>query len=498
MVGLIVSLLFTVMLRRCGTEQHCAALGRFVRSVLTGNCTLDEGAEFAVNMAQPEEKAGDSLSEASSDARDRQRQFWQSVMTKVKVIIAAWQIASSTAWVLPVKFPSVFEFVQLAFSIDFVQLASVSCITQAGYYTTLVCVTVAPLALIFAGLAFYATVLVIRRKIGLSDDLERNKRRAIYAILLLIYIVLPTCSAHTLRYFRCVKFDRGDERRQLKVLAADLNISCRGRRYDAWLPFAVCMVGIWPVGMPSAMLIVLWRYRHRLNPEIEDALDTAQLKASISSTSTGEARGEYEKEEERHRVALTQLAKIEKRQEDEHLRALEFLYEDYEPRTWAFPIFEMFRRIFLMGALSIFYHGMMAQVAVGLLGSMVSYKVFNHYQPYIEDGDNIVSEVAQMKLVLVYFAALVVYVSDSVEQSESVFSSLRFGILLVVVFVSSTLTAAYLVIVELFGPRTVSIARMRRRSEALYRAVLSRGQAAGRKQPTPVEASETDTAEFAA
>ncbi|KAH8075004.1 sulfotransferase [Aureococcus anophagefferens] len=44
-------------------------------------------------------------------------------------------------------------------------------------------------------------------------------------------------------------------------------------------------------------------------------------------------------------------------------------------------------------------------IAIGLLGSLISYRVFSHYEPYVEEDDGVVSEVAQTELVLVFFYA---------------------------------------------------------------------------------------------
>ena len=42
-----------------------------------------------------------------------------------------------------------------------------------------------------------------------------------------------------------------------------------------------------------------------------------------------------------------------------------------------------------------FLPGTISQIAVGLLGSMISYRVYTYYDPYVEDNDDLVSEVAQ-------------------------------------------------------------------------------------------------------
>ncbi|KAH8044926.1 hypothetical protein JL721_12730 [Aureococcus anophagefferens] len=64
----------------------------------------------------------------------------------------------------------------------------------------------------------------------------------------------------------------------------------------------------------------------------------------------------------------------------------------------------------------------LGRIAIGLLGSLISYRVFSHYEPYVEEDDGVVSEVAQTELVLVFFYALMVFATDNLEQHDGVFS----------------------------------------------------------------------------
>lgn len=93
----------------------------------------------------------------------------------------------------------------------------------------------------------------------------------------------------------------------------------------------------------------------------------------------------------------------------------------------------------------------MSQVAVGMCGSMVSYRVFNYFQPYINDDDDIVSEVAQTQLVVLFFAAMIVFVAENLDHKDGIVQSQVFGILLLIVFSASFLVSIYFVLVNVFG-----------------------------------------------
>ncbi|KAH8055461.1 serine/threonine kinase [Aureococcus anophagefferens] len=90
-------------------------------------------------------------------------------------------------------------------------------------------------------------------------------------------------------------------------------------------------------------------------------------------------------------------------------------------------------------------------IAIGLLGSLISYRVFSHYEPYVEEDDGVVSEVAQTELVLVFFYALMVFATDNLEQHDGVFSGKVFASLLVVLLASTLLIALWLIILANFS-----------------------------------------------
>lgn len=98
-----------------------------------------------------------------------------------------------------------------------------------------------------------------------------------------------------------------------------------------------------------------------------------------------------------------------------------------------------------------FYPGSMSQVAVGMCGAMVSYRVFNYFQPYINDDDDIVSEVAQTQLVVLFFAAMIVFVAENLDHKDGIVQSQVFGILLLIIFSASFLVSIYFVLVNVFG-----------------------------------------------
>ena len=67
-----------------------------------------------------------------------------------------------------------------------------------------------------------------------------------------------------------------------------------------------------------------------------------------------------------------QELKIKRRSEDKSIQHLEFLFRDYEPRTYLFIVFECVRRLALTGMLIFIFPGSASQIVVGLFVAVFS------------------------------------------------------------------------------------------------------------------------------
>ena len=187
---------------------------------------------------------------------------------------------------------------------------------------------------------------------------------------------------------------------------------------------------------------------------------------------------------------MVEVEKLKVRANDPTLESVRFLYEEFKPNCFMFMVYEVSRRIFLTGCLAMFLPDSISQIAIGLLGSLMSYRVFSHYTPYVERDEEVVSEVAQTQLVLVFFYALMVFATDNLDEHDSVWSGKVFASLLVVLFASTLLIAIWLVIVFNFSIDEHDVWRQVSRSlsrlDSLRRSKEGSG-AAG--EDVPVEAS---------
>ncbi|KAH8052006.1 hypothetical protein JL722_10453 [Aureococcus anophagefferens] len=422
-IGTVLAVLFVVaaigvVMRKFGIFTVLGHGVDAIREVVQGEAVKDIAkAKLEEHYEDDEDgEAAGSDTQSADDKESSGRSMEQNVMTKAKIVIATYQIACSIPWSLPqVRFPTIFkEALKLGsvVNLSFISFAKTECFGDFDYFDKLLFVTLLPVVfvlLIAVGFAIrYACVDRSRRDEILSG--------ASYWILFTLYVLVPSTSAYCLRYFACAKYD-GGYGDGVNVMRIDPTISCDSPSYDAWLPYVLFSIVAYPVGVPLGFACLLWRLRRRLDPDVD------------------------------HQT----FQKLEARANDPTLESVRFLYEEFKPSCFMFMVYEVSRRIFLTGCLSMFVPDSISQIAIGLLGSLISYRVFSHYEPYVEEDDGVVSEVAQTELVLVFFYALMVFATDNLEQHDGVFSGKVFASLLVVLLASTLLIALWLIILANFS-----------------------------------------------
>ena len=432
---------------------------------------------------------GRSDSRASAKSDDGEAATHGRVMTKVKIIIATYQIATSLPWSLPqIRFPEAVEQALKLGSIvnlSLISFAKLECFGDITFFDSLLFVTLLPIAVLLV----IAVVCGLRLLCVPPESRTRVLYKGGYWMMFALYCFVPSTSGYCFKYFACATYEGYDGKRAIEVLRADSTISCRSPGYDAWLPYVVLCILVYPVGVPLGFGALLWRLRDHLNPDVTPPpvhesfkeslslhrsrtfggaapLDTPSPRPRRPSLNTALERAErdafadiqteedadyLEQALERHREAMRQLQKLEKRAHDPRLKAVRFLYEEFEPRCYMFIVYEVVRRIFLTGCLTMFMPGSISQIAIGLLGTLISYRICNFYRPYIEEDDNIISEVAQTQLVIIFFYALMVYATTNLEEQDGIFSGKVFAILLVIIIFSVLFVAVWLVLVAHFG-----------------------------------------------
>ena len=144
-------------------------------------------------------------------------------------------------------------------SLDFIQFVPTGCFTSSfNQFHIVASVTLTPI------LTFAIGQLVISRLKGGRKGQKKNVVR--YAMLFVIYMLLPMISTRICESFRCDEFDGGRGGIH-SYLTVDYTIKCGTTQYILLTLFAGTMVLVYPVGMPLMLLVWLSRFRHKLNPK---------------------------------------------------------------------------------------------------------------------------------------------------------------------------------------------------------------------------------------
>ena len=343
--------------------------------------------------------------------------------TKLKIVLSVYQIQNALPCLLPsVSYPGAFEGLVNGMSfidLDFVRIVPMSCVFPYNFFNKLFGSTMFPLVL--------AAAILLFGKISSWLRTDKEKKRAAWTgayswFLLLTFMVFTSVSTTVLRFFNCVEYDSVDANGRLKtlrVLQADHGISCDSPSYKKWSVYAGIMVFIYPVGIPLLYFAELWYHRKAINPEV--AAGYAVINPDVSAGAPPAADAPPDGDAPPAGLTImtekdVQELKIKRRSEDKSIQHLEFLFRDYEPRTYLFIVFECVRRLALTGMLIFIFPGSASQIVVGLFVAVFSQLIIAAAGPYHEDQDDTLATVGQFQIVLEFISSFVLLVKDIPQQ----------------------------------------------------------------------------------
>jgi hypothetical protein len=216
---------------------------------------------------------------------------------------------------------------------------------------------------------------------------------ALVIVLAITFLILPSVSVKIFSTFACENFDDGTS-----YLKVDYSLSCQTETYKLHSLYAAGMVLVYPIGIPFSYWLLLYRKRKLLN--------CRQLRKEESMS-----------EEQALKAALEEREENELR--DPTLKALGFLYEQYEPKFYWFEVFETLRKLALTGFLVFMVPGTASQILLSLIINLASMRVYSGKKPYIESFYDRFSEVAQWQLFFTLLGALAMKVNLDGQNLES-------------------------------------------------------------------------------
>ena len=215
---LLLMLLFVIVVMILARMFHGGSLRSLLRHIVKDHVGGDDGAEISagvelealeeINSAIENEefkKEDGVASTTSEDTQEKRDHFRRSVLTKLKIIVAAWQIASSADVVFrQVRFPAIFTKVTRIFDVAglaIFDVGSLKCLLGWTYFDKLYFVTLAPFVVVLVAATSYWVIQRHRGKLQMAPDRRKAASDIKYASLLFIFVVLPSISAYVITYF---------------------------------------------------------------------------------------------------------------------------------------------------------------------------------------------------------------------------------------------------------------------------------------------------------
>jgi hypothetical protein len=177
--------------------------------------------------------------------------------------------------------------------------------------------------------AMAATLATAQRTIGGVDWVGVFK-----ASFMLLFIAYPGVSLKVLRLFKCRNIDG------VWWLAADMRLRCYDGRWAGFAIYGLIMAALYIVGLPAAVLWILWRRRHKLFGSPTDPF--------VASTRT----------------------------------TYGFLYEDYGASAWWWEVEELLRKLLLSAVVVLIDEGSPLQVTLAVLVSGWAHVLHAVYKPW--------------------------------------------------------------------------------------------------------------------
>ena len=118
-----------------------------------------------------------------------------------------------------------------------------------AFYARFLAMSIGPALLIAFSLGCATVAHSLR---GHPMSLSDVRKATISVTVLVTYLVVPAVTTTIVRVFPCSEYDDpngGDD--PVRYLQADLSISCDSPKHRAYRSFAILMLAVWPVGVPS-------------------------------------------------------------------------------------------------------------------------------------------------------------------------------------------------------------------------------------------------------
>ena len=202
-----------------------------------------------------------------------------------------------------------------------------------------------------------------------------------YMFMLLTFTFLISSSTAAFQYFKCHEFPEADGGTR-RFLYKDYSLDCDSSRYKAYVPYALLMILIFPVGIPLFYWVVLRQHKHVLSDE--------------------------------------QAIKREASEDFPTIGHLTFLTEAYSSKYYYFEVLECVRRLVLASVVGMLPEDGVVAPTLGILLCFMFLYIFIDFRPYRDPDNSDLGVILQYSITLFFLAGLLAKVTTDQTPSEAV------------------------------------------------------------------------------
>jgi len=276
----------------------------------------------------------------------------------MKILAGHLQILSSMEFSLDISWPPIFT--SFSMNMNFINLnmfeiIPAGCIVTPNYYMKFSFTVIAPMVLLFFGIAWVKYNVTSLRLQGNSSAAKSAVDNGWLVFFFISYLIYPAVAAEILAMFACEKI--GDDH----YLRTDLRLTCTDETYTYYMLAGVACVFIYILGIPLFYFVILFRNQHRFHlEEVHDQIG--------------------------------------------------FLYDQYETEDgkWIYEIVELFRKLILTGTIIFFMPDSISQIAIALLFSGFFLCVHLCMQAFASDDDDFLQSSSMITATCTMFLGLLI------------------------------------------------------------------------------------------
>jgi len=305
----------------------------------------------------------------------------QLVLVKIKIAFVFFQVILLFQEVYIINYPSpyidflsFFSFIEL----DLFSVAKMECAISGGFFSKLIFSTCIPI-----GISFFLFVGWIFSSFKFERETRQFKiieNTLINLFIIMTYVLFPSLCATIFSSFICEEFDDGSS-----FLRADYSVDCDSSEYSSIFGLAAMMILVYPIGIPSMYLLMLWRNQEKLDPQ-----------KFFTEMGLGEA--------------------VVKR--ERNVNHLKFLFDAFLPQYWWTEVMECVRKLLLTGFMVFFYEGSGLQIFTSMLVSGFFFAIYSKIEPYLMPSNNTFAIFVHFQIAFTLACTLLLRVNENLSNEE--------------------------------------------------------------------------------